>query len=226
MKNSKVVYFFTGVYRLICPVVALFATTAAKQQTRNTWRFKKKKLLVNMMSFFSKWKNCNAALQFCVTMAYYPVSNPKLQQLVAVFDGASLHSYPNSMALSFCFKDSKEFNKPNSDWIPLATLFNHCRGYRPHLNPPNPRTTGAILNWTAPRLEREFQNAARFSGFFSLSFPNNPDFKPLEFDGFKNESVANSFSSPNLEYCKRFYLFYQMPIGQQPVDWLKFCQMN
>jgi hypothetical protein len=36
MKNSKVVYFFTGVYRLICPVVALFATTAAKQQARNT----------------------------------------------------------------------------------------------------------------------------------------------------------------------------------------------
>jgi hypothetical protein len=37
-------------------------------------------------------------------------------------------------------------------------------------------------------LEIELQNAARFSGFFSSSFPSNPDFKPLEFDAFKNES--------------------------------------
>lgn len=29
------------------------------------------------------------------------------------------------------------------------------------------------------------------------------------------------FSSSNLKYCKRFYLFYQMPIGQQPVDQLQ-----
>ncbi len=130
------------------------------------------------MPFFSKWKNCNAALQFCVTMTYYPVFTLKLRQLVAVFDGASLHSCSNSMALSFYVKDSKEFHKPNSDWIPLATLFNHCRGCGIRLNPPNPRTTGAMLNWTAPRLEIELQNATRFSGFLASSFPNNPDLNP------------------------------------------------
>lgn len=80
----------------------------------------------------------------------------------------------------------------------------------------------------------------QFSGFFSSSLPNNPDFKPIKFEGFKNESGANNFSltphnwsdrlierlakdlkgfsSPNLKYCKRFYLFHQIAIGQQVVD--------
>jgi hypothetical protein len=30
------------------------------------------------------WQNCNAALQFCVTMAYYLVSTLKLRQAVAI----------------------------------------------------------------------------------------------------------------------------------------------
>ena len=47
---------------------------------------------------------------------------------------------------------------------PLATVFNHCRGCGTSPNPPTPRTTGAILNLTAPRLEIELQHAADFLG--------------------------------------------------------------
>ncbi len=73
-----------------------------------------------MMAFFSKWKNCNAALQFCVTMTYYPVFTLK----VAVLTEHLYTDAPTPWPYPFMLKTQRSSTSPTaieSPWRPCST---------------------------------------------------------------------------------------------------------
>lgn len=76
-------------------------------------------------------------------------------------------------------------NKNQQDYISLTDMAR----YRD-----KERTDYIIQNWLRTR------NAIEFCGIWEQM--NNPDFKPIDFDGFKNEAGANSFSLTPLKWIR------------------------
>ncbi len=82
--------------------------------------------------------------------------------------------------------DIRVFTGSQQDYISLTDIAKHKN---------SDRTDDLIRNWIRNR------NTIEFLGIWELL--NNPDFKPVEFDGFKKEAGLNSFTLTPKQWIKR-----------------------